>query len=211
MKTSVSRVSATVRAYLAVRADCQNPAGFGQRKETGMTDPRTQATRTQMDTGGIGRTVPSGWAFFAGIILFMVGVFNIIWGLTALFNDTALTVGEQGLIVWDFTAWGWIHLILGIVMIATALGLFGGQGWARWTAVVFVMVNAFGQIAWMSTYPLWSILIITLDIIIIYQLTVRWDTADSYWLREARASRRPRGPAPRGRRHAPRRATRGSG
>ena len=145
-----------------------------------MTDPRTQATRTQMDTGGISKTIPSGWAFFVAIILFMLGVMNIIWGLTALFNDEALTVGEQGLIVWDFTTWGWIHLILGAVMILTALGLFGGQGWARWVAIVFVMINAFGQVAWMSTYPLWSVLIITLDIIIIYQLTARWDTADTY-------------------------------
>lgn len=143
-----------------------------------MTDPRTQATRTQMDTGGIGRTGASGWAFFAGILIFMVGIFNIIWGLTALFKDTALTVGEEALIVWDFTAWGWIHLLLGIVMVGTALGLFAGRGWARWTAIFFVMVNAFGQIAWMSTYPLWSVLIITLDIIIIYQLTARWEPAD---------------------------------
>ena len=143
-----------------------------------MTDPRPQPTRTQMDTGGIGRTGGSGWAFFAGILLFIVGVFNIIWGLTALFNDEALTVGEKGLIVWDFTAWGWIHLILGIVLILTALGLFAARGWARWLAIFFVMVNAFGQIAWMSTYPLWSILIITLDVVIIYQLTVRWEPAE---------------------------------
>jgi hypothetical protein len=146
-----------------------------------VTDPRTQATRTQMDTGGIGRTVTSGWAFFAGILLFMVGVFNIIWGLTALFNDEALTVGEQGLIVWDFTAWGWIHLLLGILMIGTALGLFTGQNWARWTAVFFVMVNAFGQIAWMPVYPLWSILVITLDVIIIYHLVYKYyDIASPY-------------------------------
>ena len=145
-----------------------------------MTDPRTQATRTQMDTGGIGRTVPSGWAFFVGILLFIVGVMNIIWGLKALFNDEALTVGEKGLIVWDITTWGWIHMILGIVMICTALGLFAGQGWARWVGILFVMINAFGQVAWMATYPIWSILIITLDIIIIYQLTARWDTREAY-------------------------------
>ena len=60
-----------------------------------MTDPRTQATRTQMDTGGIGGRVPTGWAAFAGIMLVIVGTFNFIWGLTALFNDEALTVGEQ--------------------------------------------------------------------------------------------------------------------
>ncbi len=97
-----------------------------------MTDPRTQATRTQLDTGGIGRAAPTGWAAFVGIMLVIVGTFNAIWGLTALFNDEALTVGEQGLIVWDFTAWGWIHLIIGIVMILAGLGLFRGAGWARW-------------------------------------------------------------------------------
>jgi hypothetical protein len=131
-----------------------------------------------MSRAGISTTVPSGWAFFAGILLFMIGVFNIIWGLTALLNDTAVTVGQQGLIVWDLTAWGWIHLILGVVLIATGLGLFGGKGWARWMAILFAMLSAFAQIAWMATYPIWSILIITLDIIIIYQLTARWEMDD---------------------------------
>jgi hypothetical protein len=131
-----------------------------------------------MSRAGISTTVPSGWAFFAGILLFMIGVFNIIWGLTALLNDTAVTVGQQGLIVWDLTAWGWIHLILGVVLVATGLGLFGGKGWARWMAILFAMLSAFAQIAWMATYPIWSILIITLDIIIIYQLTARWELDD---------------------------------
>jgi hypothetical protein len=180
MKTSVSAPGSTARAYLAVRERCHNPDNEGDERSKGVTDPRTQATRTQMDTGGIGSRTPSGWAFFAGILLFMIGVFNIIWGLTALFNDEALTVGEQGLIVWDFTTWGWIHLILGIVLICTGLGLFAGREWARWTAIFFVMVNAFAQIGWMATYPLWSVLIITLDIIIIYQLTARWEVPDRY-------------------------------
>ncbi len=140
-----------------------------------MTDPRTQATNIQRGrTEARGGVVLTGWAFFAGIILFMIGVMNIIWGLTALFNDTALTVGEQGLIVWDFTAWGWIHIILGVILICTGLGLFGGKGWARWTAIFFAMLSAFAQVAWMATYPLWSVLIITLDIIVIYQLTANW-------------------------------------
>lgn len=145
-----------------------------------MTDPRTQATRTQMDTGGIGRTVPSGWAFFVGILLFMVGVFNVIWGLTAIIDDKELTVGRQGVIVWDISTWGWINLLLGIVMVLTALGLFAGRSWARWTAIFFVMVNAFGQIAWIPIHPLWSVLVITLDVIIIYQLTAHWEVEEGY-------------------------------
>jgi hypothetical protein len=145
-----------------------------------VTDPRTQATRAQLDTHGVGTTGGSGWAYFVGILLFIIGVFNVLWGLVALLDDKELTVGAAGVIVWDFTAWGWIHLILGIVLVLTALGLFAGRGWARWTAIFFVMLNAFAQIAWMPIHPWWSVLIITLDIIIIYQLTARWEAADRY-------------------------------
>jgi hypothetical protein len=118
---------------------------------------------------------PSGWIVFAGILLLMIGTFNVIWGLIAIIDDTRITVGPAGLTLWDVTAWGWIHLILGIVLFLTGGGLLAGRGWARWTGISFVMLNAFGQIAWMTTYPLWSVLIITLDIIVIYQLTARWE------------------------------------
>lgn len=141
-----------------------------------MTDPRTQATKIQRDTGGISARVSSGWTFFAGTILFIVGSFNAIYGLTAIFKDEVLTGSlSGGVIVWDVTGWGWIHLLLGIVMILTALGLFSGQSWARWTAVLFCMVNAITQVAFITVYPLWTILIVTLDIIVIYQLTARWE------------------------------------
>jgi hypothetical protein len=139
-----------------------------------MTDPRTQATYTQMDTGGIGRAAPSGWVAFAGILMLMIGVLQIIWGLVAIIDDTRITVGEAGLFVWDLTAWGWIHLIFGVILILVGGGLMSGRGWARWTAIFFVLLNAFAQIAWMTTYPIWSVLIIALDVIIIYQLTVNW-------------------------------------
>ena len=141
-----------------------------------MTDPRTHATNIQRDAGGISARVSSGWAFFAGTILFIVGSFNAIYGLTAIFKDEVLSgTGSGGVIVWDVTGWGWIHLLLGIVMILTALGLFSGQNWARWAAVVFCMVNAITQVAFITVFPLWTILIVTLDIIVIYQLTARWE------------------------------------
>ncbi len=145
-----------------------------------MTDPRTQATQTRIETKAVSGAGGSGWAYFVGILLFIIGVFNFLWGLAAIFKDEALTVGAAGVILWDLTAWGWIHLILGIVLVCTALGLFAGRGWARWTAIFFVMLNAFAQIAWMPAHPWWSVLIITLDIIIIYQLTARWEVEDRY-------------------------------
>ena len=144
-----------------------------------MTDPRTQATNIQRDTGGISTRVSTGWAFFAGTILFIVGSFNAIYGLTAIFKDEVLTgTGSGGVIVWDVTGWGWIHLLVGIIMILAGIGLFTGQNWARWAAIFFCMVNAITQVAFITVFPLWTILIVTLDIIVIYQLTANWDVEE---------------------------------
>ena len=140
-----------------------------------MTDPRSQATRIQRDTGGIGAGARSGWAAFAGIVLLMVGAFNVIFGLTAIFEDETLTAVGGRVIVWDITTWGWIHLVFGLVQVLAGLGLFAAREWARWAAIVFAMLNAIGQVAFITVFPLWTILVITLDLIVIYQLTARWE------------------------------------
>jgi hypothetical protein len=140
-----------------------------------MTDPRSQATRIQRDTGGIGAGARSGWAAFAGIVLLMVGAFNVIFGLTAIFEDETLTAVGGRVIVWDLTTWGWIHLVFGLVQVLAGLGLFAAREWARWAAIVFAMLNAIGQVAFITVFPLWTILVITLDLIVIYQLTARWE------------------------------------
>jgi hypothetical protein len=67
---------------------------------------------------GRARGEPSGWIVFAATMLFMVGMFDAIWGLGAILNDQVVTVGGKGAIVWDITVWGWIHLLVGLVMIA---------------------------------------------------------------------------------------------
>jgi hypothetical protein len=128
-----------------------------------------------MDTGGIGRSAPSGWIAFAAILLVLIGFLNVIWGLVAIIDDTRIAATAGGLVLANVSTWGWIELILGVVLILTGFGLLSGRGWARWLAVLFVALNALGQIAWMNTYPLWSVLIIALDVIIIYQLTARWN------------------------------------
>jgi hypothetical protein len=120
---------------------------------------------------------PTGWAVFAGVVLFMAGWLNFFYGLAGIVNDDVVTVQGRGVIIWDFTAWGWIHLILGVVMVITAGGLLTGQGWARVFAVIFATLNAIAQIGLITAFPLWSILIIALDVIVIYQLTARWEPA----------------------------------
>jgi hypothetical protein len=119
---------------------------------------------------------PTGWTVFAGVILFMVGSLDALWGLAAILNDEVVVVGGHGAIIADITTWGWVHLIIGCVMALTGLGLFAGSSGARWVAVLFVTINAITQIVWFPAAPLWAFLIILLDVTIIYQLTARWET-----------------------------------
>ena len=122
----------------------------------------------------------SGWIVFAALLLLVAGGFSLVYGLAALLNDQVVTVGGQGVLVWDFTVWGWIHLIAGALMLITCWGLFALKGWARWTAIFVVIVNALVQMGTITAFPLWSILMITLDVIIIYQLTVNWAREPGY-------------------------------
>jgi hypothetical protein len=119
----------------------------------------------------------SGWLAFAAIMLALIGVFNIIDALTALFNDDYYLVGSNGLLVFDFTTWGIFHLIGGIVMVVAAWALMAGESWGRWVALLVAGLNAIAQVTFLSAYPLWSLLVITLDIVVIYTLTARWQEA----------------------------------
>ena len=117
----------------------------------------------------------SGWAAFAGIVMFLVGSLDAIWGLGGILNDDVVVVGGHGAIIGDITVWGWVHLILGSIVAVTGVGLLLGNTGARWLAVLLLTVNAITQIVWFPAAPLWAFLIILLDVTIIYQLTVRWD------------------------------------
>jgi hypothetical protein len=118
----------------------------------------------------------SGWAAFAGVLLFVVGSLNALWGLAAILNDEIVVVGGHGALIADVTTWGWVHLVLGSIIAITGIGLIGGtSSAARWAAVFFVAVNAIAQVVWFPAAPLWAFLLIVLDVTILYQLTVRWD------------------------------------
>jgi hypothetical protein len=117
----------------------------------------------------------SGWVIFAGIVLLIDGTLDALWGLAAVLNNEVITVGGHGVVVWDITAWGWAHLIIGSLMALTGIGLLAARGWARWLAVFFVGIDAILQFGTFTVFPLWSMLIIALNIVILYQLTVRWE------------------------------------
>jgi hypothetical protein len=114
-----------------------------------------------------------GWIGFAGVIMMMLGTFHAIQGLVALFNDEYYLVGSSGLVIeLDYTAWGWVHLIAGAVLVAAGLGVFGGQVWARAVGVATAMLSAIVNVVFLAAYPVWSLMMIALSVVLILALTV---------------------------------------
>jgi hypothetical protein len=120
----------------------------------------------------------AGWITFAAVILTLIGTLNMIQGFIALFDEGYFVVptGDELLLV-DFTAWGVIMLAWGLLLVAAGLAVAAGRGWARWFAIVAVFVNVIAQIGFLSAYPIWSALMILLDVLIIFALTARWSEA----------------------------------
>ena len=128
-----------------------------------------------MQAGGSARKDDSGWAAFAGVMMFLAGSLNALWGLGGILNDDIVVVGGQGALVADITTWGWVHLILGSLIALTGVGLITGNSAARFAGIFFISVNAISQIVWFPAAPLWAFLLIVLDVVILFQLTARWD------------------------------------
>jgi hypothetical protein len=114
-----------------------------------------------------------GWIIFAGIMMVMLGTFQAIEGLVAIFKDSYFVVPDSRLVVTvDYTTWGWVHLLLGILVAGAGLGVMAGQMWARVIGILLAVVSAIVNIAFLAANPVWSTIIITLDILVIYALTV---------------------------------------
>jgi hypothetical protein len=114
-----------------------------------------------------------GWIAFAATMMILVGSFHVIQGFVALFQDEYFLVGKSGLIVdVDFTTWGWIHVIGGFIIAAAGLALFTGKVWARTIGVIVAMMSAIVNIGFLSAYPIWSSLMIAIDVLVIWALTV---------------------------------------
>lgn len=113
-----------------------------------------------------------GWIWFAGLMLIMLGAFNVIQGFAAIFTDDVIIPTVGGALILDVTGWGWVHLIVGLLALLAGFGLFSGATWARIFAVIVVMINAIAQLASLNFHPVWSIIVITLDVLVIWALIV---------------------------------------
>ena len=141
---------------------------------TGSAVPRSRPAAPE-PTGWV------GWIFFAGIMAVLVGSFQAIAGLVALFDDGYYVVARNGLVVhMTYNEWGWIHLALGAVLVAVGIGLMAGQMWARVLGVVIAGLSAIANFLFLAAYPVWGILVITIDVLIIYAICAHGREVKSY-------------------------------
>jgi hypothetical protein len=138
------------------------------------TGPRQDSLVVERRT----RTPWVGWVFFAGVIMILIGVFQAVQGLVAIFNDNYYLVSDNGLIVSaDYTVWGWVHLGLGVLIALAGLAVLAGQLWGRIIGVTLAVIGAIVNLGFLGAYPIWSLMLIALDVIVIYALIVHGDEA----------------------------------
>ena len=117
----------------------------------------------------------SGWAIggltFAATMLVLIGIFQVIAGLVAIFDDDFYVLTQNYTFDLDTTGWGWIHLIIGIAVILVGYFLYAGATWAGVTALVLAVLSAVSNFFFIPYYPFWSIVVIALAVWVIWALT----------------------------------------
>jgi hypothetical protein len=148
-------------------ARASTPGRAAGEEELQMTDDMSQYRSTSRK--------PSGWAVgftvFAAIMMLMVGVFQALQGLVAIFENEFYVATRNYLFQFDATTWGWIHLVIGVLVAFAGWGLLSGQTWARVVGITLAALSAIANFLFIPYYPFWSLLIITLDVFVIWALT----------------------------------------
>ena len=114
----------------------------------------------------------TGWVVFAGILMVLAGVLWTIQGLVAVFNNDLIIFGEEGALFLNVTGWGWVHIILGLLLLLSGILVMRGNMFGRIMAVLLVMLSIIVNFVWLPVYPLWSIIIIVIDVFVLYAVIV---------------------------------------
>ena len=142
------------------------------------TPPTTGTHRQTPEPPRLGRPRPSagreglaGWVDFGAVMMTVVGAFGVIEGLVALLDPTVYVTVDGSVVAIDLTAWGWVHLVLGALLVVTGVSLLrSAPSWARGMGIGLVALSILVQLAWLPASPIWSILMIVLDVMVIYAL-----------------------------------------
>jgi hypothetical protein len=134
----------------------------------------TSPRRSYDDTAG------GAWAYgivtFAGVMLVTVAAFQILEGIAALAKDEVFVKGVDYVYKLDVTSWGWIHIVLGAIGVATGIGLLAAQTWARITGIALAVIGALASFAFLPYYPIWTLVIISFYVLVLWALTAQMRT-----------------------------------
>ncbi len=113
-----------------------------------------------------------GWVFFASAMMLLVGGLQTIAGLAALFKEDFYIATDNSLLAFDYSTWGWVHLLVGLFIVGAGFAIMLGRTWGRVVGVCLAIISATTNLAFMSAYPLWSITALVIDGLVIYALTM---------------------------------------
>lgn len=114
-----------------------------------------------------------GWVIFGSVVMIVLGLFHIIDGLVAIFERGYYLVTSSHLVVHvDYAAWGWLHLAIGVMFLLTGFAVLAGLIWARVTGIALAVISALVNVAFLAAYPVWGVILIALDIVVIYALAM---------------------------------------
>ncbi|EID81206.1 MULTISPECIES: DUF7144 family membrane protein [Rhodococcus] len=112
--------------------------------------------------------VAAATSMVAAIVLLTIGILHVLSGISALMQDDLVVAGPEYIYQFDTTAWGWIHLVLGVIVAAVGVMLFTGATWARVGAMVICALSILANFLWLPHYPWWSVVMIVLDVFVIW-------------------------------------------
>ena len=135
----------------------------------------SEQTTSNYNYADQGKPPPSGLATgfitFAGVMMIMAGGFQSLAGIAALFKDDLYVSTPNYLLQLDTTSWGWIHLLMGLLVLLAGFAVFNGKVWGRTIGVILAVLSALANFAFIPYYPFWSLTIVAVDIFIIWALT----------------------------------------
>jgi len=112
-----------------------------------------------------------GFTYFASLMMIIIGFFNVIQGLAAIIKQTWYAVSPNYAFKFNVATWGWITLLIGIIVLLAGFGLWSGAAWARTVGVIMAAIVAIEEFAFLPYYPFWSITVIVISIFVIWALT----------------------------------------
>jgi hypothetical protein len=131
-----------------------------------------QIRRNDVDSRG-GVSWASGWTAFAATLMIFGGAMAIFEGISAIAKDSVFAATRNYSYSFNLTGWGWIHLILGILVVLAGVSLFSGAVWARVVGVGLAGLSMLANFVWLPRYPFWAMVLIAIDIFVIWALCSR--------------------------------------